>query len=101
MHRDSSSTLTLDALARDISRGGMFIETELLDPVGTPCEITALPDGHSALHLSGVVAHVTDDLTRATMGTVSGLGIRLLGGSPEALRWLEGLLARYEIAIVE
>lgn len=92
----SSAMLTIDAIVRDISRGGMFIATELLDPVGTPCELTALPDGHPAMHFSGVVAHVTTDGSRA-----SGLGIRFVGGSSEALSWLDSTLSRYGDAIVE
>ena len=92
----ASAMLTIDAIVRDISRGGMFIATELLDPVGTPCELTALPDGHPAMHFSGVVAHVTTDGSRA-----SGLGIRFVGGSAEALAWLDLTLSRYGDAIVE
>lgn len=94
----SSSTLTIDAIVRDISRGGMFIASEVLDPVGTPCELTALPDGHPAMTFSGVVAHVTDALSVAR---ASGLGIRIVGGSAEALRWLEHTLARFSEAIAD
>jgi pSer/pThr/pTyr-binding forkhead associated (FHA) protein len=94
----SSETLTIDAIVRDISRGGMFIETELLDPTGTSCEVTALPDGFAALRFAGVVVHVTDQLSRA--GT-SGLGIRFTSGSEEAMGWLENVVARYEKAVVE
>ncbi len=94
----SSSTLTIHAIVRDLSRGGMFIETEVLDPVGTPCEVTALPDGHAALRLNGVVAHVAGD---ATIAHMSGLGIEIVGGTPEALRWLERTVARFARAILE
>lgn len=94
----ASETLTIDAIVRDISRGGMFVETELLDPVGTTCEVTALPDGHAALRFSGVVVHVTDSLTRAG---ASGLGIRFTSGSPEAMSWLEAVVSRHEKAARE
>lgn len=94
----SSETLTIDAMVRDVSRGGMFIESELLDPVGTTCEVTALPDGHSALRFAGQVVHVTDHLTR---GGVSGLGIRFSSGSTEAMRWLERVVGRFEKAVVD
>jgi pSer/pThr/pTyr-binding forkhead associated (FHA) protein len=94
----SSETLTIDAIVRDISRGGMFVETELLDPVGTTCEVTALPDGHGALRFSGVVVHVTDSLIRAG---ASGLGIRFTSGSPEAMSWLEAVVSRHEKAVSE
>jgi predicted component of type VI protein secretion system len=94
----SSATLTVHAIVRDLSRGGMFIETDVLDPVGTPCEVTALPNGHAALRLSGVVAHVSGD---PTLAHLSGLGIQIVGGSPEALRWLERTVARFAKAIIE
>jgi hypothetical protein len=94
----SSETLTIDAIVRDISRGGMFIESELLDPIGTSCEVTALPDGHSALRFSGTVVHVTDKLFR---GGVSGLGIRFASGSSEAMHWLDWVVGRFEKAVVE
>ncbi len=94
----SSATLTVHALVRDLSRGGMFIETDVLDPVGTPCEVTALPNGHAALRLTGVVAHVAGD---ASLAHLSGLGIQIVGGSPEALRWLERTVARFARAIVD
>lgn len=94
----SSATLTVHAIVRDLSRGGMFIETDVLDPVGTPCEVTALPNGHAALRLNGVVAHVSGD---PTLAHLSGLGIQIVGGSPEALRWLERTVARFSRAIIE
>ncbi len=94
----SSATLTVHAIVRDLSRGGLFIETDVLDPVGTPCEVTALPNGHAALRLTGVVAHVAGD---ATLAHLSGLGIQIVGGSPEALRWLEKTVARFSRAIVD
>lgn len=94
----SSATLTIHAIVRDLSRGGMFIETQVLDPVGTPCEVTALPNGHAALRLSGVVAHVSGE---STIAHLSGLGIEIVGGSPEALRWLERTVAHFAKAIVD
>jgi predicted component of type VI protein secretion system len=94
----SSATLTIHAVVRDLSRGGMFIATELLDPVGTPCEVTALPDGTGALRFSGVVAHVSGE---TTIGSPCGLGVEVLGGNSDALRWLEGTIARLCKAIVD
>jgi pSer/pThr/pTyr-binding forkhead associated (FHA) protein len=94
----ASDSLTIDAIVRDVSRGGMFIESELLDPVGTTCEVTALPDGHAALRFSGTVVHVTDKVFR---GGVSGLGIRFASGSAEAMRWLDWVVGRFEKAVVD
>jgi predicted component of type VI protein secretion system len=92
----SSATLTVDAIVRDLSRGGMFIATDLLDPIDTPCELTALPDGQGAVQFSGVVAHVSD----GSGPHPCGFGVRLLGGSPDAMRWLEMMLARFDEMIV-
>jgi hypothetical protein len=89
----SSESLTFEAIVRDISRGGMFIASELLDPVGTPCDLTALPDGHPAMTFSGVVVHVA--ARAADGGRPAGLGVRFTFVSLEARRWLEILLARY------
>jgi Tfp pilus assembly protein PilZ len=89
----SSESLTVDAIVRDLSRGGMFVATELLDPIGTTCEITALPDGHGALRFTGLVVHVSDDRSSARG---AGIGVKFAGGSPEALAWLEQTLARFE-----
>src|SRR4029453_15136241 len=87
----SSDSLTFDAVVRDVSRGGMFIATELLDPVGTECNITALPDGHPAAPFSAVVVHVAS--TRSKTGRPAGLGVKFTGSTPEARRWLEQVLA--------
>ena len=93
----SSATLTVDAFVRDLSRGGVFIATEVLDPVGTPCDLTAIPDGSAALRFSGVVAHVRDEPSPVT---APGLGIQFVGGAPDALDWLERTIARFGEAVV-
>lgn len=93
----SSETLIIDAVVRDLSRGGMFIATEVLDPIGTPCDVTALPEGRPGLRFAGVVAHVADEgATR-----VHGLGIQLVRGSPDALSWLEETISGCSQAMVE
>lgn len=86
----TSTTLTIHATLRDLSRGGMFIETEVLDPVGTPCEITALPDGCAALRLSGFVAHVAGN---PTLEHRCGMGIHVVGGTSAGRKWLEHTIA--------
>lgn len=86
-----SDTLTFESQARDLSKGGMFIRTELLDPVGTQCMLTVLPDGGAAVVLQGTVAHVVE--SRADrQGRPPGLGVKFLSLSPEAERWLFGAL---------
>lgn len=94
----SSETLIIDAIVRDLSRGGMFIATEVLDPIGTPCDVTALPEGRPGLRFAGVVAHVADEPSPAR---VHGLGIQLVRGSPDALSWLEQTISDCSQAVVE
>jgi pSer/pThr/pTyr-binding forkhead associated (FHA) protein len=94
----TSATLIIDAVVHDLSRGGMFIATEVLDPIGTPCDVTAMPEGHSAVVFEGVVAHVADEPGKAR---VPGLGIHLVKGSPDAMRWLDRTIAVCSEAVVE
>lgn len=86
----SSDGLTFEATVRDISRGGMFVATELLEPVGTGCELTALPDGHPAVTFKGLVAHVATQ--PSSSGRPAGLGIKFTETSPRGVRWLADLL---------
>ena len=81
----SSEFLTLDCTARDVSEGGMFISSEILDPVGTVCEITALPDGWPALQFAGDVCHVS---TEVVNGRPAGFGIAFTARSGPATEWL-------------
>lgn len=87
----SSEYLTLDATARDLSRGGMFIASELLDPVGTSCEITALPDGRAAVLVSAEVCHVS---TEIVAGRPPGFGVRFTTVSESGVAWLESITSR-------
>lgn len=93
----SSATLTVDALVRDLSKGGVFIATQVLDPIGTPCDLTARPGSGAELLFAGVVAHVRDD---ASPYRAAGLGIQFVGGSSDALSWLEHTISRYSEAVV-
>jgi hypothetical protein len=92
----ASETLGIDALVRDLSRGGMFIASDLLDPVGTACELTALPDGHPAVVFQGVVAHVVQAAN--DHGRPPGLGIQFTGASPDASAWMDRVLGAFERA---
>jgi hypothetical protein len=88
-----SDTLTFESNASDLSRGGMFIRTELLDPVGTQCMLTILPDGGTAVVLQAMVAHVVESRQDAHGRPRNpGLGIKFSSLSPEAERWLSGAL---------
>lgn len=94
----SSETLIIDAVVRDLSRGGMFIATDVLDPIGTPCDVTALPEGRPGLRFAGVVAHVADEPSPAR---VHGLGIQLVRGSRDAMSWLEQTISHCSQAMIQ
>lgn len=88
-----SSSLTFEAEISNLSRGGLFIAAELLDPVGTPADIIlSTPDDHRA-RFSGEVAHVVDG-PRHPSGLQPGMGIRFLDVSPASRAWLDAFLSR-------
>lgn len=89
----SSDTLTFDAVARDLSQGGIFVASELLDPIGTPCNITLLPDGAPPLSASGVVCHVIVTET-GEEGHPPGLGIKFTKLGEDARKWIGNILQR-------
>src|SRR5690606_1705712 len=89
----SSEYLTLDCMARDLSAGGMYIASEILDPVGTHCHVTALPDGRGALRFEAVVCHVSTDIVH---GRPPGFGVQFATMSEPARDWLSLISARKE-----
>jgi hypothetical protein len=54
----ASEELTIDAVVTVLAEDGAFVPSELLDPVGTTCELTLLPDGIFAMTIGGRVASV-------------------------------------------
>ena len=54
----ASEELTLDAVVTDLENHRAFVPSPLLDPTGTRCELTLLPDGIRALNVTGVVHSV-------------------------------------------
>ena len=83
-----SATLEFESTATDLSRGGLFIETEVADPVGTTCGLTLLPDGGPAVSVQAVVCRIE---TKAG-GRQPGIGVHFGSMSPEAHAWLVALL---------
>jgi uncharacterized protein (TIGR02266 family) len=83
-----SPNVEFESTATDLSRGGLFIETEMTDPVGTTCALTLLPDGGPAVQIQAVVTRVeTKGGARS-----AGLGVHFGSMSPEAHAWLVALL---------
>ncbi len=87
----ASEEMTLDGTVSDVRADGLFVPTELLDPVGTTCEVTLLPDGHPAVTFAGVI-----DRVRATADAhgPAGLYIRFTDIPAEAGQWLARRLQR-------
>jgi predicted component of type VI protein secretion system len=71
----TSDSLTFEAHARDVSRDGLFIATELVDAAGTPCAVTLLPDGKPPYTLVGVVSRVVNR-DEGPGGLPRGMGVR-------------------------
>jgi len=85
----ASDTLTIEATTSDVSAGGTFVVTELLDAVGTPCALTALPAGQRPMVFHGVVARVA---TRVSPEHPPGIGVKFVGGARCAMRWLDQVI---------
>lgn len=80
-----SSYMELEGRALDLSRIGVFVESELLDPVGTSCVVLLLPDGQPAVRFEGRVCRVAAKPEREG---VAGMGISFTEVSEAAARWL-------------
>ncbi len=87
----ASDEMTLDVSVTEILVDGMFLPSELLDPVSTVCEVTVLPDGHSAVTFKGVVEKVR---AAADVHGPAGLFVRFTEVSSEAGLWLARRLRR-------
>lgn len=85
----NSETLTCDAVASDLSRGGVFIVTELLDEANTPCRVTLLPDGGHAVTVAGHVRRVV--APGSVEGCPPGMGIEFNELTPDSEQWLFGI----------
>ena len=57
----NSDNLTFEAVACDVSENGLFIASELVDDLGTPCAVTLLADGKPPCTVVGVVSRIADD----------------------------------------
>lgn len=81
----SSASLTFEAMGRDLSKSGMFVATELLEPVGTHCGLILLPDARSTLHVHGIIRRIVD---REDAGQAVGIGVAFDGLDDDAAEWI-------------
>jgi hypothetical protein len=87
----SSSELEIEATTRDLSVSGVFVCSQVLDPIGTQCQLTLLLDGGPPLHVRGIVRRVVEreDETDEPVG----LGVEFLGIGDIERTWLERAVA--------
>jgi len=86
----NSDNLTVESMALDLSRSGVFVRTHILDEVGTRCTLTLMVDGGPALTFHGRVCRVVDSDRDGALG----LGIEFCDLTQNARRWLDDTLAR-------
>lgn len=86
-----SSELEIEATTLDLSHSGVFVRTQILDPVGTDCRLTILIDGGPALEVNGVVRRVVSHNER---GEPVGLGVELSDLGKAEREWIDVVLAR-------
>jgi hypothetical protein len=84
-----SDELEVEATTRDLSHSGVFVNTEVLEPLGTRCRLTIDVAGESPIELHGIVRRVVE---RAGAEPV-GLGIEFVMLGPDEREWLERTLA--------
>lgn len=85
-----SESLEIEAVALDLSRGGLFVQTQVLEPVDTECAITILVDGAPPLALKGRIVRTVEGLGT---GSPPGLGIEFTEVTPANAMWLDDLIA--------
>jgi len=88
----TSNMLEIEASTRDLSQAGVFVNTQVLDPLGTRCHLEIVhPDGAAPLRIAGIVRHVVE---RPTEELDVGLGIEFVEVEPDARRWLAMAIAK-------
>lgn len=87
----TSESLTVETMALNLSRGGVFVRTQILDEVGTPCELTIMADGAPAFTFRGEVRRVVE---REERDQPLGLGIEFVELTGRARRWLNDTILR-------
>jgi hypothetical protein len=85
-----SNELEVEAMTKDLSLGGVFICSQVLDAVGTPCKLTILADGRAPLDVHGVVRRVDE---RGAGGAV-GMGVEFIRLTVADRAWLDVVIQR-------
>lgn len=86
-----SADLEIEATTRDLSASGVFVCTQVLEPLGTTCELTLLIDGGPPLHLHGIVRRVVE---HEDGEEEVGLGIEFVAIGDAEKTWLAAVSRR-------
>ncbi len=86
----ASSELEIEAMTRDLSESGVFVCSQVLEPVGTKCSLTILLDGGPPLAVSGIVRRVVEHTDEKAQE--AGLGVQFLGIGATELEWIRSLI---------
>jgi hypothetical protein len=84
-----SSELEIEVTTRDLSVSGVFVCSQVLDPVGTACHLTFLVDGGPPLHIDGIVRRVVDHDHKT--GEPIGLGVEFVDVGDHELAWIRSV----------
>ncbi len=88
-----------DLWVRDISKGGLFVETTSAPPPGTPVEVE-LDTPAGRLTLRGLVVHVLSEQIAASFGGKPGVGVQFIDLGPQTRdaiqAYIEGCADRFE-----
>jgi hypothetical protein len=89
----SSSELEIEAMSRDLSESGVFVCSEVLEPIGTECQLTILVDGGPPIDVQGVVRRVVE---RPRDGDPIGLGVEFVNLGAQQLSWIRATIERMD-----
>lgn len=93
----SSEGLTFRGWLRDLSWRGTYLVSDLLDPEGTICQLSVLPDAEPHMAFGGIVRHVVSR-AMGQGGRPPGMGIKFTAKSEAADHWLTEQLTALEAA---
>ncbi len=86
-----SSELEIEATSRDLSESGVFVCTQVLEPIGTECQLTLLVDGGPPIEVRGVVRRVVE---RPDGDDVIGLGVEFYALGVAERAWIRTVVER-------
>jgi hypothetical protein len=88
----ASAELEIETMTRNVSNSGVFVRSQVLDPVGTKCQLTILVDGGPPLKVSGIVRRVVE--YDAKSRDPVGLGVEFVAITEEQRQWLDVVVGR-------